>query len=199
MKLIDMQCTKCGAVLQVNSELSKCMCQFCGNEMLIDQEVQKHELSNGFDFGYQQELGRQRAIKEMEEQKAKEEARKKQEEIIQKQNELRRQAELQRKQQEFDEMKRQQQEDWNKRSKKYEAAYAVSLLIGLGILLPFSWFAYKALFIFSIIGLALSIFSKINESKFKHNPRNLLGILILLSIECSVLLCLVFFMPSLPS
>lgn len=71
MKLIDMQCTKCGATLQVNAELSKCMCQYCGNEMLIDNEVQKHDvqISNGFDFGYQQEIGRRKAIEDIERQK----------------------------------------------------------------------------------------------------------------------------------
>ena len=71
MKLIDMQCTKCGATLQVNPELSKCMCQYCGNEMLIDNEVQKHDvqISNGFDFGYQQEIGRRKAIEDIERKK----------------------------------------------------------------------------------------------------------------------------------
>lgn len=42
MKLIDLTCSKCGATLQVNPELSKCICQYCGNEMLIDNEVQHH-------------------------------------------------------------------------------------------------------------------------------------------------------------
>lgn len=74
MKLIDMQCTKCGSTLQVNPELSKCICQYCGNEMLIDQEVQKHEvnvqgnvnMTGGFEFGYQQQMGVMKAM--MEEQ-----------------------------------------------------------------------------------------------------------------------------------
>ena len=61
MKLIDLTCSKCGATLQINPELSKCMCQYCGNEMLIDNEVQHHSLDNGFEFGYQAEMGRQRA------------------------------------------------------------------------------------------------------------------------------------------
>lgn len=61
MKLIDLTCSKCGAQLKVNSTLKKCMCQYCGNEMLIDDEVIHHNLDNGFNFGYQAELGRIRA------------------------------------------------------------------------------------------------------------------------------------------
>lgn len=61
MKLIDLTCSKCGAQLKINSTLKKCMCQYCGNEMLIDDEVIHHNLENGFNFGYQAELGRIRA------------------------------------------------------------------------------------------------------------------------------------------
>lgn len=61
MKLIDLTCSKCGAQLKVNPELSKCMCQYCGNEMLIDQEIIHHKIDNAFDFGYQAEMGRQSA------------------------------------------------------------------------------------------------------------------------------------------
>lgn len=68
MKLIDLTCSKCGASLQVNPELTKCMCQYYGNEMLIDNEVQHHSLDNGFEFGYQAEMGRQQAQQEMQRQ-----------------------------------------------------------------------------------------------------------------------------------
>lgn len=68
MKLIDLTCSKCGASLQVNPELTKCMCQYCGNEMLIDNEIQHHSLDNGFEFGYQAEIGRQQAQQEMQRQ-----------------------------------------------------------------------------------------------------------------------------------
>ena len=60
MKLIDLTCSKCGATLQVNPDLKKCMCQYCGNEMLIDDEVVHIQLDNGSNFGYQQEMGRQK-------------------------------------------------------------------------------------------------------------------------------------------
>lgn len=71
MKLIDLTCNKCGAQLKVNAELSKCMCQYCGNEMLIDQEVIHHKIDNAFDAGYQAELGRMKA---QEDKKAREDA-----------------------------------------------------------------------------------------------------------------------------
>ena len=63
MNLISLVCTNCGAKLDVNSELKRCICQYCGNEMPIDNGVQRYEhtMTNGFDFGYQQELGRQQA------------------------------------------------------------------------------------------------------------------------------------------
>lgn len=66
MKLIDLTCSKCRATLQVNQDLRKCMCQYCGNEMLIDDEIVHHRLDNGFDFGYQAELGRIQAQKEQD-------------------------------------------------------------------------------------------------------------------------------------
>lgn len=68
MKLIDLTCTKCGAQLKVNADLKKCMCQYCRNEMLIDDETIHHNLDNGFDFGYQAELGRIQAQQDIERQ-----------------------------------------------------------------------------------------------------------------------------------
>ena len=65
MKLIDLTWTKCGAQLQVNGELKKCMCQFCGNEMLIDDETVHHQIDNAFQAGYEAELGRQQALSDL--------------------------------------------------------------------------------------------------------------------------------------
>lgn len=66
MKLIDLTCTKCGAQLKVNADLKKCMCQYCGNEMLIDDEVIHHQIDNGIQLGYEQELGRQKFKEQLE-------------------------------------------------------------------------------------------------------------------------------------
>lgn len=35
MKLVEIKCGKCGATLQVNAELPKCICQYCGNEIAL--------------------------------------------------------------------------------------------------------------------------------------------------------------------
>ena len=68
MKLIDLTCSRCGAQLKVNKDLKKCICQYCGNEMLIDDETVHHNLDNGFDFGYQAELGRIKAQQDIKRQ-----------------------------------------------------------------------------------------------------------------------------------
>lgn len=64
MKLVDITCNKCGAVMQINEDLDRCMCAFCGNEMLIDREINKQEIVNGFEFGYESEKGRIKAQNE---------------------------------------------------------------------------------------------------------------------------------------
>ena len=37
MNLIEIKCEKCGASLNVNAELPKCMCQYCGAEIVLSQ------------------------------------------------------------------------------------------------------------------------------------------------------------------
>lgn len=61
MRLIDIQCPSCGANMKANSELKKATCNFCGHEILIDDEKINISISNGEQFGYEQELGRQKA------------------------------------------------------------------------------------------------------------------------------------------
>lgn len=39
MKTIKLKCEKCGAKLEVNSDLDKIQCNYCGNEILIDDEA----------------------------------------------------------------------------------------------------------------------------------------------------------------
>ncbi len=36
MRLIDIQCARCGAMLRVNAELPGCMCQYCGNQIVLN-------------------------------------------------------------------------------------------------------------------------------------------------------------------
>lgn len=68
MKLISLTCDKCNATLQVNSELKRCICQYCGNEMLIDDETIQvhHQMDNAYQTGYQMEMGRQQAAVDMQ-------------------------------------------------------------------------------------------------------------------------------------
>ena len=68
INFISLTCEKCGAQLEVNSELKKCVCNYCGNEMLIDDGVYRvehtHKIEGGYAFGYEQEKGRLDAYKE---------------------------------------------------------------------------------------------------------------------------------------
>lgn len=36
MRLIDIQCARCGAMLRVNADLPGCMCQYCGNQIILN-------------------------------------------------------------------------------------------------------------------------------------------------------------------
>ncbi len=66
MRLIDLKCSNCGAPMKANLELKQVSCNYCGNTMLIDDEVKKMELVNGFQYGYDLERGRITAQKEQE-------------------------------------------------------------------------------------------------------------------------------------
>lgn len=61
MRLIDLTCSKCGALLKVDSTVKKVACEYCGNEMLIDDEIKHISFDNGYDFGYQMEKGKLQA------------------------------------------------------------------------------------------------------------------------------------------
>ena len=41
MKLVKMKCENCGATLDVNKNLEKITCNYCGAEILIDDEATK--------------------------------------------------------------------------------------------------------------------------------------------------------------
>lgn len=61
MKLINMVCPNCGAALQADADKNKLTCSYCGNSLLVDDEVQHIQYDNAEDAGYQFEKGRQRA------------------------------------------------------------------------------------------------------------------------------------------
>ena len=55
MKLIDLRCSSCGAMMQVNPDLKKVVCNYCGSELLIDDESKKIEIANSYEYGYEAE------------------------------------------------------------------------------------------------------------------------------------------------
>ena len=69
MKLIDTTCPKCGANLRVNADRQSAFCEYCGAELLIDDEVQHLQIDNAESAGYAFEKGRQRAQNEAQVQR----------------------------------------------------------------------------------------------------------------------------------
>ena len=64
MKLVEMKCKNCGATLKVASNARDVLCQFCGTEFKIDDEVQHVQYDNMEQSGYEFERGRIRAQQE---------------------------------------------------------------------------------------------------------------------------------------
>lgn len=63
MKLIPLECPKCGAQLQVNPALTHTICNYCGHHFIIDDEAKKVDvrIQNAQQAGYDFERGRIRA------------------------------------------------------------------------------------------------------------------------------------------
>lgn len=61
MKLIDTQCPHCGANMRYEEDKKQVNCEFCGSTLIVDDETHNLRMSNGEEFGYQFEKGRQRA------------------------------------------------------------------------------------------------------------------------------------------
>jgi len=68
MKLVELKCPKCGSVLQINAELTRGLCNYCGNEFLVEDEVNKIKIVNGKEFGYEQWQGAQDAINDQKQE-----------------------------------------------------------------------------------------------------------------------------------
>lgn len=64
MKLVDLTCNHCGAVLKVDADKKQATCNYCGAALLIDEEVQHIQYDNAEEAGYNFEKGRQRAMAE---------------------------------------------------------------------------------------------------------------------------------------
>ena len=61
MKLIEMNCKKCGATLSIDPDLKQGYCQYCGTKFFVDDEVKHIKYDDAEDAGYQFEKGRLRA------------------------------------------------------------------------------------------------------------------------------------------
>lgn len=61
MKIVSMVCPNCGASIQVDADKKNLTCNYCGNSLFVDDEVQHVQYDNAEETGYQFEKGRQRA------------------------------------------------------------------------------------------------------------------------------------------
>ena len=64
MRLIDAKCPNCGAVMQIDADRQKVFCTYCGNQLIVDDEITRLKLDNAEQAGYEFERGRQRALRE---------------------------------------------------------------------------------------------------------------------------------------
>ncbi|MDE7114075.1 MAG: hypothetical protein K2O57_07810 [Acetatifactor sp.] len=64
MKLVDLTCNHCGALLTVDADKKQATCNYCGTTLLIDEGVQHIQYDNAEEAGYNFEKGRQRALAE---------------------------------------------------------------------------------------------------------------------------------------
>lgn len=68
MRLLDMTCQHCGALLKVDADKKRVTCNYCGATTLIDDGIQHIRYDNAEEAGYHFEKGRQRARREAQEQ-----------------------------------------------------------------------------------------------------------------------------------
>ena len=69
MRIVDTTCTKCGANLHIDADRKIAFCEYCGAQLLIDDEVQHLQIDNAESAGYAFEKGRQRAQNEAQAQR----------------------------------------------------------------------------------------------------------------------------------
>ena len=66
MRVISIHCPNCGAQLDVSDNASMVRCDYCNQQVTIDDEVKRFQLTNAEQAGYEFEKGRLRAIEETE-------------------------------------------------------------------------------------------------------------------------------------
>ena len=69
MRIVDTTCTNCGANIHIDADRKTAFCEYCGAQLLIDDEVQHLKIDNAESAGYAFEKGRQRAQNEAQVQR----------------------------------------------------------------------------------------------------------------------------------
>ena len=64
MKLVDLKCPNCSALMKVNSDQKEVACDYCGTKFAVDDEIHHIHYDNAEQAGYEFEKGRQRAQSE---------------------------------------------------------------------------------------------------------------------------------------
>ena len=64
MKLVELRCKNCGALLKENAEESEITCKYCQSKFKLDDEVQHVKYDDMEQSGYEFEKGRLRAQQE---------------------------------------------------------------------------------------------------------------------------------------
>ncbi len=66
MKLVEIKCQRCNSVLEVPDGANSIKCKYCGAKYILDDETVHHKVDNPEEIGYQMEMGRQRAKRDIE-------------------------------------------------------------------------------------------------------------------------------------
>ena len=66
MKTIAVKCQNCGASLEITPNTKVVTCQYCNSDFIIDDEVERVQIVNAEQAGFEFEQGRQRAKREEE-------------------------------------------------------------------------------------------------------------------------------------
>ena len=69
MKLISVTCPNCGAKLKAVPNTKILVCDYCSCEVMVDDEVKRYRLQDAEQAGYEFEMGRQRALQDLENEK----------------------------------------------------------------------------------------------------------------------------------
>ncbi len=67
MKLLSITCPHCGAGLQATPNAKMLTCDYCNCDFMVDDEVKRVCFGGVEQAGYEFEMGRQRALKELRE------------------------------------------------------------------------------------------------------------------------------------